>query len=467
MLDLGVIEPSDAAWSFSAVVVPKPGGHFRFCADYRRLNERTFKDVYPIPRMDDCLDFLGDATVFSTLDCNAGDWKIPVAEEDRHKTTFTSHTGLFRSLRLPSSLVNAPALFQLALDIIMSCLRWQTRLVFLVNVIIFSRTVGEHIRHFREVLLLLEKSCVSLYPSKYHLFQQGVEYLGHVDRPSQLMVNQNDIKSLAQALSPRSQRGLKSFLGMCNVYRRFIKDYAHIAKSLTKLTGKNLPHALPLPDAATLAAFVYLKKRLAPTPVLALPLSEALFNLDTDACADQVGCMLLRQKPDKSILPVGYQIRGIIPAERSYSTTDRKCLFVVWSCFLLRPSTKGQEFLIRTDHSRSRWPLNMDSAQGRVACWRLCLSEVPYKLCTRPGREHHCADAMSRLPTLALDRSVIPEEIPCLTLADCCLDWVGPNYGEPENEQPDVLARMPAAQKEDQRCQDLRDNMDQSEQSRF
>jgi len=102
MLYLGVIEPLDAEWSFPVVVVPKPGGHFRFCVDYGRLNERTVKHVYLIPRMDDCLDSLGDATVFSTLDCNAGYWQIPVAAEDRDKTTFTSHTGLFRLLSRPS-----------------------------------------------------------------------------------------------------------------------------------------------------------------------------------------------------------------------------------------------------------------------------------------------------------------------------------------------------------------------------
>jgi len=123
MLDLGVIEPSDAEWSFPVVVVPKPGGHFRFFVDYRRLNERTVKDVYPIPRMDDCLDSLGDATVFSTLDCNSGYWQILVAAEDREKTTFTSHTGLFRFLRLPFGLVNAPGAFQRALDVILSGLR--------------------------------------------------------------------------------------------------------------------------------------------------------------------------------------------------------------------------------------------------------------------------------------------------------------------------------------------------------
>jgi len=222
-------------------------------------------------------------------------------------------------------------------------------------------------------------------------------------------VNQKNIKSLAQALPPRSETELGSFLGMCNVYRRIIKDYTHIAKPLTKLTTKNLPHVLPPLDAAKLAAFAYLKERLTSTPILALSRREGLFILDTVACAVQVGCALLQQQPDRSILPVGYCSRDLIPAEQNNSATDRECLAVVWTCFLLRPCLEGQEFLIRTDHSRLRWLLNMDSAQGRGARWRLRLTDFRYKVCTRPGREHHCANAMSRLPTLAPDRSVIPE----------------------------------------------------------
>jgi len=403
-----------------------------FCVDYRRLNERTVKHVYPIPRMDNCLDSIGDATVFSNLDCNSGYWQIPVAAEDREKTTFTSHTGLFRFLRLPVSLLNAPASFQRTLDIILSGLRWKTCLEYLDDVTFFSRTVYEHIRHLREVLLLMEKAGVSLKPSKCHLFQPQVEYLGHVVRPGQLLVNQKNIRSLAQALPPRNQTGLKSFLSMCIVYRRFIKDYAHIAKPLTKLTSTKLPHVLPPLDSAQLAAFEYLKERLTSTRILALPRRDGFFILDIDACAVQVGCTLLQQQPDKSILPVGYYSRGLIPAGQNYSTTDRECLDVVWACFLLRPYIEGQEFLIRTGHDSLRWLLNMDSAKGRVARWRLRLSEIRYKVCTRSGREHHCADAMSRLPTLAPDRSVIPEEILCLALGDSSRGWVAQNYVEPD-----------------------------------
>ena len=117
--DLGVIEPSSAEWAFPVVLVPKPDGTMRFCVDYRQLNEVTVRDVYPLPRMDDCIDFLGDAKVFSTLDCNSGYWQIPVANEDRDKTTFVCHEGAYRYIRLPFGLSNAPATFQRAIDMIL------------------------------------------------------------------------------------------------------------------------------------------------------------------------------------------------------------------------------------------------------------------------------------------------------------------------------------------------------------
>lgn len=177
----------------------------------------TIKDLYPIPRKDDCLDFLGDATIFSTMDCNAAYWQIPVAEEDRDKTTFTCHSGLFRYKRLPFGLTNAPATFQRAIDIILSGLRWRTCLVYLDDIIVFSSTMDDHIRRLREVVSLLSKATVTLKPEKCHLFETKVHYPGHVRSPGELRVSEKNIRALRDANQPRTQTNLKSFLGMCNV----------------------------------------------------------------------------------------------------------------------------------------------------------------------------------------------------------------------------------------------------------
>jgi len=130
MLKLEVIEPSQSEWAGPVVLISKPDGSPRFCIDYRQLNERTVRDSYPIPRIDDCLDSLGDAQFFSTLDCNAGNWQIPIAEEDKPKTAFTCHCGTYQCTRLPFGLCNAPATFQRAIDMILSGVKWQTVLVY-------------------------------------------------------------------------------------------------------------------------------------------------------------------------------------------------------------------------------------------------------------------------------------------------------------------------------------------------
>ena len=133
--------------------------------------------------MDDCLDSHGNAMVFTTLDCNSGYWQIPVRDEDRCKTTFTTHVGTYQYRRMPFGLKNAPATFQRALDMILSGVRWTTCLIYIDNVIIFSKTLEEHIRHTDEVLGLLKEAGVSLKLKKFHFFQSKVDYLGHVVFP--------------------------------------------------------------------------------------------------------------------------------------------------------------------------------------------------------------------------------------------------------------------------------------------
>jgi len=212
--ELEVIEPSSAEWAFPSVLVPKPDGTMWFCVDYRQLNEVTVRDVYPLPRMDDCIDFLGDAKVFSTLDCNSGYWQIPVADEDREKTTFACHEGAYRYIRLRFGLSNSPATFQRAIDMILAGLKWKSCLVYLDDIILFSQSAGEHVEHLREVFAALRGAGVSLKAKKCNLFQEEVEYLGHLVGRGQLQVQDKKVRGLKEASPPRCKKDLRSFLGM-------------------------------------------------------------------------------------------------------------------------------------------------------------------------------------------------------------------------------------------------------------
>jgi len=220
MLKLEVIEPSQSEWASPVVLIQKPDGSPQFCIDYRQLNERTVRDSYPLARMDDCLDSLGDALFFSTLDFNAGYWHIPLAEEDMPKTAFTCHCGKYQCTRLPIGLCNAPATFQRAFDMILSKVKWQNALVYLDDLIIFSADAESHLSHLDTVLTLLGKHGVTLKAKKCHLFTNEVEYLGHVVRPGRLSVDEKNRKAIKKASFPQTQTQLRSLLGMCNVYRR-------------------------------------------------------------------------------------------------------------------------------------------------------------------------------------------------------------------------------------------------------
>ena len=190
MLRAGVIEPATSMWASPVVLVPKPDGSMRFCIDYRRLNTVKVRDSNPLPRMDECIDSLGDARIFSTLDCNSGYWQIPVSPADKEKTTFTSHEGLFQFLRMPFGLKNAPATFQRFVDITLAGLTWKVCLVYLDDIIVYSRSREDHLAHLDEVLHRLYRAGLSLNLKKCHFFRSEVSYLGHVIGPGTLSVSE-------------------------------------------------------------------------------------------------------------------------------------------------------------------------------------------------------------------------------------------------------------------------------------
>ena len=415
MLQEGVIEPASSEWASPVVLVPKKDGTLRFCVDYRRLNKLTRRDSYPIPRMDECIDSLGDATVFTTLDCNSGYWQVEVDEPDRDKTTFTSHMGLFRFIRMPFGLKNAPATFQRAVDIVLSRVKWQYALVYLDDVIIYSKTLREHFTHLRTILDLLQEAGVSLKLPKCHFFQASVDYLGHVIRPGKLEVSTRTCDAIKRAKPPTTQTGIRSFIGLCNVFRRFVPNFARIATPLNRKLEKGQPFNFEVLTDPEYAAFEELKRRLVSPPILALPKRDGQYKLDTDACDTQVGSTLLQDQGGGDFHPVGYWSRALTKQEREYTTTEKECLAIVWSILLLRPYLEGQRFTVRTDHDSLKWVLNLADAKGRLARWRLRLSEFDFDVEHRAGVKHQAADALSRMETTGLDTRPLGDEIPCFT----------------------------------------------------
>ena len=297
-LEAGVIEPAQSEWASPIVLAPKNDGTLCFCVDYRRLNNAIIPDTYPLPRMDDCIDSLGEAAVFTTLDANSGYWQLPLAAQDKDKTTFTSHCGAFRYTRMPFGLRNAPATFQRALDIILTGVRWKTCLVYLDDVIIFSKSMEEHVQHVDDVLELLGNAGISLKLKKCEFFQHKVKYLGHVLLPGKLAISTDATSSIHDALFPEDITQLRSFLGACNVYGRFIHGFAKVAYPLHQMLGKNSDVDWGHPTEPQRNAINNIKEALVTPPVLALPRLDRPFMIDTDASAYQVGAVLLQQQDD-------------------------------------------------------------------------------------------------------------------------------------------------------------------------
>jgi hypothetical protein len=211
--------------------------------------------------MDECIESLGDAKIVTTLDCNSGYWQIPVHPEDQDKTTFTYNEGLYKFLRMPFGMKNAPATFQRMVDMILAGLTWKSCLVYLDDIIIFSFSFEEHLSHLDHVMERLYRAGLFLKLPKCHFCKDTVSYLGHVVRPGQLPVSEKNTAALQKALPPTTQTELRYFLGLCNVYHRFVPGFAKIAGPLNNLLSKGESPQLGPLNAEKLVAFNSLREK--------------------------------------------------------------------------------------------------------------------------------------------------------------------------------------------------------------
>ena len=224
MLSQGVIEPSGSPWASPIVLVQKKDGGVRFCVDYRRLNQITKLDQFPLPRIDDTLDLLLGSCHFSTLDLASGYWQVAMDPDSKEKTAFTTWLGLYQFKKMPFGLVNAPATFQRLMEVVLSGLVRRVCVVYLDDVLIFGRTVEEHNTNLTQVLERLRRAGLRLKPKKCRFALTEVEYLGHVVSARGIQTDPKKVEAVEHFPTPHNVKSLRSFLGLASYYRKFVPE---------------------------------------------------------------------------------------------------------------------------------------------------------------------------------------------------------------------------------------------------
>lgn len=408
LLGNGIIRPSKSPYNSPIWVVPKKmdaSGEkkYRLVIDYRKLNSVTIPDKYPIPEISEVLANLGKNKWFTIIDLKSGFHQIPLKEKDIEKTAFSINNGKYEFIRLPFGLKNAPAIFQRTLDDILREHIGIRCYVYIDDIIIFGKDEEEHFRNLRLVFKTLEKANMKVQLDKCEFFQEEIEFLGFVISRHGIKTNPKKVQAIVNLPPPKTLKDLRSFLGMSGYYRRFIKDYAKLAKPLTsllrgedgrvsKFQSKNKIIQL---DSDALEAFRKVKSALISQEVLLVhPDFSKEFELTTDASNYAIGAVLSQE--DK---PITFISRTLNKTEETYAANEKEMLAIIWALHSLRNFLYGaRKVKIFTDHQPLTYALSNKNTNAKMKRWKAILEEYNYELKYKPGKTNIVADTLSRPP---------------------------------------------------------------------
>ena len=390
----GKISLSTSPYGAPVLFVKKKDSSLRMCIDYRALNSQTVKNRYALPRIDELLDQLFGAKRFSKIDLTSGYWQIAIAAADRYKTAFRTRYGHYEFNVMPFGLTNAPATFQSLMNDIFRDMLDVCVIVYLDDILVFSKNDADHEKHVRQVLQRLRENKLYARPSKCTFFTDTIEYLGHVIGPNGIKPNPSLVKAIVTFPQPRTLKELQSFLGLANYYRKFIENYSRIAAPLTDALQK-MSISRPVEFTERMAqAFKDLKQALINKPCLQLPDPDGEYEVTTDASEDEatVGAVLTQNGH-----PIAYESKKLNPHQKNYPVHDKEMCAIMHALDRWRPFLLGRHFKVYTDHRSLVYFKTQPNLSQRQLRWMERAADYDCEILYKPGKENVVADALSRI----------------------------------------------------------------------
>lgn len=405
LLDKGLIRTSSSPWGFPVLFVKKPEGKWRMCIDYRGLNALTERNTYPLPRIQDCLDRIGSAKRISKLDLLSGFYQLRIEESSIPKTAFNTRHGKFEFLVMPFGLTNAPATFQTLMNTILQPYLDKFVVVYLDDIVVFSKSDEEHKEHLRLILEKLKENSLYAKPSKCVIGAETIEFCGHIVGQGQLRTSRSKTELIENWPAPTNVHEVRQFLGLASYYRRFVQNFATIAAPLSELlrekdeTLRRKKNRPIIWTAKCQLSFELLKKALSNEPVLIQPDFLRPFVIETDASEWAIGCSLLQLGTDGKLHPVAFDGRKLQGAELNYAVQEKELLAIkhalrTWSYYI----DNHHRTKILTDHESLKYLKDTKVPSKRLAHWIAEFGTYDLDIQYRPGTEATVPDAISRRP---------------------------------------------------------------------
>lgn len=457
-----VIEPSSSPWGFPVVVVYR-NGKPRLVVDYRKLNAHTIPDEFPIPRQSEIIQALSGSQVLSSFDALAGFTQLEMEVNEKEKTAFRCHLGLFQFKRMPFGLRNGPSIFQRIMQGVLSPFLWLFALVYIDDIVIFSKSWDDHLVHLDKVLGAISAAGITLSPSKCFVGFASILLLGQKVSRLGLSTHAEKVAAIMELERPKSLQELQRFLGMVVYFSQYIPFYSFIAAPLFTLLRKGVKWQWKEEQEI---AWMQAKDALAGAPVLGHPVPGSPYRLYTDASDLALGASLqqVQQIQIKDLegttmyerllaawearLPIpslfvnlskdvietngpdtwgatfedtyihverviAYWSRTLKPAERNYSATEREALGAKEALVKFQPFIEGEQIILVTDHAALQWARVYENANRRLAAWGAVFAAYPgLTIVHRAGRVHSNVDPLSRMPRVPPHSSPIRDDIP-------------------------------------------------------